>query len=75
MVQRTLIRPPLGRLGPLKAEERVAMIEGDKDLYRKYKDTIDRVSAYERLTQRETIMGRMEQGLRSFGGLLGGSKR
>lgn len=75
MVQRTLIRPPLGRLGPLKPEERVAMIEGDKDLYRKYKDTIDRVSAYERLTQRETLMGRMEQGLRSFGGLLGGSKR
>jgi DNA helicase HerA-like ATPase len=75
MVQRTLIRPPLGRLGPLKPGERVAKIEGDKDLYRKYKDTIDRVSAYERLTQRETIMGRMEQGLRSFGGLLGGSKR
>ncbi len=71
MVQRTLIRPPLGRLGALKPAERIAVIESDPVLVKKYRDTIDRVSAYERLTQRETIMGRVEQGIRSFGGLFG----
>ncbi len=71
-VQRTLIGPPLGRLGPLKPAERAAHLEGDTVLRKKYKDTIDRTSAYERLTQRETLMGRAQEGWRTFGNLFGG---
>jgi DNA helicase HerA-like ATPase len=71
MVQRTLIRPPLGRLGPLKPAERTAILESDPDLRAKYKDTLDRTSAYERLTQRDTLMGRAQEQLKRFGNLFG----
>lgn len=74
MVQRTLIRPPLGRLGPLTPIERMGVIESDPALRSKYKDTLDRVSAYERLTQRDTIMGRAQEQLKRFGNLFGGTK-
>ena len=42
IVQRTLIRPPMSRVGPLTAAEREALIKADAELRSKYKDTIDR---------------------------------
>jgi uncharacterized protein len=51
MVQRTLIRPPSARIGPVTPAERKAMIEADA-LYGKYEETVDRESAYEMLMAR-----------------------
>ena len=45
MVQRTLIRPPMSRVGPLKLDERKAAMEKDSLNRKKYKDLVDRVSA------------------------------
>ena len=72
MVQRTLIRPPMGRLGPLKADERAALIEADRGNIAKYRVTLDRESAYERLARRGTMMGKVTEGLKGFGKLFGG---
>ena len=51
MVQRTLIRPPEGRIGPVSADERRSVIEYSP-VYGKYEETVDRESAYEMLTKR-----------------------
>src|SRR5215813_9139677 len=51
MVQRTLIRPPSARIGPITAEERKAAIE-KSPLYGKYEEAVDRESAYEMLQKR-----------------------
>jgi hypothetical protein len=51
MVQRTLIRPPSARLGPVTPAERKATIEASP-IYGKYEETVDRESAYEMLQQR-----------------------
>jgi DNA helicase HerA-like ATPase len=48
IVQRTLIRPPEGRLGPLSPDERKALIAGS-GLGARYDAAIDRESAHERL--------------------------
>ena len=48
IVKRTMIRPPVSRLGPAKPAERAAIIAAS-DLKDKYTDTIDRESAYEKL--------------------------
>ena len=48
IVRRTLIRPPVSRLGPAKAAERKALI-AVSNLKDKYTETIDRESAYEML--------------------------
>ena len=48
VVGRTMIRPPASRLGPIRPEERAAIIYGS-DLKDKYTETIDRESAYELL--------------------------
>jgi DNA helicase HerA-like ATPase len=50
-VQRTLIRPPESRIGPLKDEERNERIERSP-LKGRYDTTIDRESAYELLKKR-----------------------
>jgi DNA helicase HerA-like ATPase len=50
-VQRTLIRPPESRIGPLKDEERNERIERSP-LKGRYDTTIDRESAYEMLKKR-----------------------
>jgi uncharacterized protein len=71
MVQRTLIRPPMGRLGPLTKEERKALIEADSVNYKKYTKPLDRESAYERLTQRGTMLGQVKQLTNRFGNLFG----
>jgi DNA double-strand break repair helicase HerA and related ATPase len=51
IVQRTLIRPPESRIGPLSADERRGVIEYSP-IYGKYEEAIDRESAHEILKQR-----------------------
>ena len=51
VVRRTMIRPPVSRLGPAKPAERNAIIAASK-LKDKYTDLIDRESAYEMLEAR-----------------------
>ncbi len=51
MVQRTLIRPPSGRIGPVTPEERKSLIE-KSPVYGKYEETQDRESAYEILQKK-----------------------
>lgn len=75
IVQRTLIRPPMSRVGPLKPDERKAAIERDKENRTKYLESIDRESAYERLTQRSTIAGSLKENIRNaFSNILGGKR-
>jgi uncharacterized protein len=51
MVQRTLIRPPSARIGPITPDQRKSLIEGSP-LFGKYEETVDRDSAYEMLEKR-----------------------
>jgi uncharacterized protein len=51
IVQRTLIRPPSGRIGPLTEAERKSMIE-KSPYFGKYEDLVDRESAHEMLAKR-----------------------
>ena len=51
MVERTLVRPPASRLGPITAEERRTVISGS-GLGFKYDTVTDRDSAFERLQAR-----------------------
>ncbi|MEH6718030.1 MAG: helicase HerA-like C-terminal domain-containing protein [Aurantimonas endophytica] len=51
MVERTLIRPPSGRLGTITPEERTAVI-GRSPVAGLYDNTVDRESAYEMLVGR-----------------------
>ena len=51
VVERTLIRPPSSQLGPITEEERAAVM-ARSPIAGKYEAKIDRLSAYEILTQR-----------------------
>lgn len=51
MVQRTSIRPPEGRLGPVSKDERLSVIEYSP-VFGKYEEAVDRESAHEMLTKR-----------------------
>ncbi|MGH6874777.1 MAG: helicase HerA-like domain-containing protein, partial [Aestuariivirgaceae bacterium] len=51
MVERTLIRPPSGRLGPITPEERAERIKASP-VYGQYDKAVDRESAYELLAAR-----------------------
>jgi len=51
MVQRTLIRPPEGRVGPVSEDERLSVIEYSP-VYGKYEQRVDRESAHEILAKR-----------------------
>jgi DNA helicase HerA-like ATPase len=72
MVQRTLIRPPMSRIGPLTDEERKTIIEKDTENSGKYRQALDRESAYERLQSRNTTVGRIKERLSSFSNILRG---
>lgn len=50
-VERAIVLPPEGQIGPITEDERKSMIEGSL-LYRHYGETIDRESAYEILMAR-----------------------
>jgi uncharacterized protein len=54
MVERTLIRPPSSRLGPIDANERSKLIKSSP-VFGQYEEAVDRESAYEKL------QGRAEQ--------------
>jgi DNA helicase HerA-like ATPase len=51
MVQRTMIRPPSGRIGPMTPEERRSLID-KSPVYGKYEEAQDRESAYEVLQKK-----------------------
>ncbi len=68
IVQRTLVRPPMSRVGPLTAQERRALIAADAGNVEKYAKTLDRVSAHERLKARNSFYGRTKR--RLFGDLI-----
>jgi DNA helicase HerA-like ATPase len=53
MVQRTLIRPPASRLGPVTPAERAAVLRASP-VAGVYDEPVERESAYERLTARAT---------------------
>jgi DNA double-strand break repair helicase HerA and related ATPase len=74
MVQRTLIRPPMSRVGPLKEAERKAIIEADAANFDKYTRTADIPSAFEALSQRNSPVGQVKETLRRFGNLLRSSR-
>ncbi len=69
IVQRTLIRPPMSRVGPLTAAERKVLIEADVDNVAKYRAQLDRESAHERLQSRHSPVGQVKESLRKFGNL------
>jgi DNA helicase HerA-like ATPase len=69
VVQRTLIRPPMSRVGPLSLEERQALIAADLDNRRKYKDPVDGQSAQARLRARNSSVGQVKDKLKRFGNL------
>jgi len=50
-VERAYILPPEGQIGPISAEERDGLVKNTL-LYRHYAETVDRESAYEKLTGR-----------------------
>jgi len=72
VTQRTLIRPPSARIGPVTPEERKATIE-NSPIYGKYEEAVDRDSAYEMLQKRaaETAAAR-EGDENSWGSILMG---
>ena len=49
MVERTLIRPPSSRLGPITPAEREKLVKASP-VYGQYEETVDRESAYEKLS-------------------------
>ncbi|NLC71323.1 MAG: DUF853 family protein [Desulfuromonadaceae bacterium] len=51
MVERALIYPPVSRMSPLEDRERDTIVRSSP-LYRRYQESIDRDSAYERLSRR-----------------------
>ncbi len=57
MVQRTLIRPPASRLGPVSDAERAAILAASP-VASLYDEALDRASAYELLQKREEEAGR-----------------
>ena len=69
MVQRSFIRPPAARVGPVSAAERAAIMAAS-GLGGKYDTTIDRESAYEVLQQRHAAP--VEANTGGIGGMLGG---
>ncbi len=60
IVQRALICPPQGRIGPLTAEERRGIIE-HSPVYGKYEDRLERESAHEILQERAEQAAQLEQ--------------
>jgi DNA helicase HerA-like ATPase len=72
MVQRTLIRPPSGRIGPVTPAERKAKIESSP-VYGKYEEMLDRESAYEMLQKKaKAATAQAEASDNSWGSILMG---
>ena len=75
VVQRTKIRPPMSRLGPITDEERAGLITADAANHAKYASTVDLPSAYHAIQERNTAFGQVKQFgadvTDAFGSLLG----
>ncbi|MGL4395205.1 MAG: helicase HerA-like domain-containing protein, partial [Hyphomicrobium sp.] len=73
IVQRTMIRPPEGRIGPISAEERQGVIEYSP-YFGKYEEKVDRETAHEMLGKRAEAASQQEAdaGGGGVGGWLGG---
>jgi len=69
VVQRTLVRPPMSRVGPLTPDEREKLIKADTQNWKKYRQVLDRESAHERLRARNSTVGQVKDKLRRFGNL------
>ncbi len=71
IVQRTLIRPPEGRIGPVSPQERRGVIEYSP-YYGKYEERLDRESAKEILAERAEATAGQAQASGGVGDWLGG---
>ena len=71
IVQRTLIRPPEGRIGPVSQEERRGVIEYSP-YYGKYEERLDRESAKEILANRANAAAKEAEAGGGVGDWLGG---
>lgn len=71
MVQRTLIRPPEGQIGPVTVEERATLMQRSP-VAGKYDEPIDRESAHEILAKRAAEAKAAEQQQAGAGGGIGG---
>lgn len=60
VVQRTLIRPPSSRLGPLTKKERKQLVQ-NSPVFGQYEKTVDRESAYEVLQKRAKKQNQQEE--------------
>ena len=72
MVERTLIRPPMSRVGPLTDAERKALVAADRENGAKYGQALDRESAHERIQSRNTTVGQFKERLSKFSNLIRG---
>lgn len=70
IVQRTLVRPPSSRLGPVTKDERKAIV-ANSPLYGQYEKAVDRESAHEMLKRRAK---EIEERRASADGTLGGRR-
>ena len=57
MVQRALIRPPMGRIGPLTMDERKALMRRDVENGAKYDKPLEVEGAFERVQAMNSMMG------------------
>src|ERR1700754_3334211 len=71
MVERVMVRPPTGRIGPITPEERKAIM-ARSPVKGKYDTAIDSESAYEVLQKRVAGTAAAPGGAASDGGILGG---
>ena len=60
MVERTLIRPPSGRMGTITPDERNAAIK-NSPVYGQYEKQVDRDFAYEKLQKKAVVRAETEQ--------------
>ena len=70
MVERVMIRPPTGRIGPITPEERKAIMD-NSPVKGKYDTSIDSESAYEVLQKRVAGTAASADGSAGGGGILG----
>jgi uncharacterized protein len=70
MVQRTLIRPPMSRLGPITAAERKSLIAADRANADKYGKVSEAESAYHAVKRKEGLLGQVKDGFAKFSNIL-----
>jgi DNA double-strand break repair helicase HerA and related ATPase len=64
IVQRTMMRPPEGRIGPLQEDERLGVIEYSP-VFGKYEEAVDRETAHEILAKRAEELTKKEAELQA----------